>query len=195
MNKQEIIAKLSKNEELKKELIEDLSLQGIKKNKKSVLVALHRGLSACAFNYGAIILSIIALHDAILTKENIELTIFMSFMVCGLSILLSVMMADMIYGKSPGFNSLKQSLIFSGVKKDYTKFKYKKVISLTGLNLLKKYLSSDEMKILLADKDEKLAYNSFNLEVFQQEQEERLKIEQYKKKSDALVDNIYKNNG
>jgi len=194
MNKQAIIAKLSQNEEIKKELIEELFFQGVKNNKKNLFIALSRGFLASAFNYAVIIFCAINFYDTISTRQNIELTVLLSFMVCALSMVISAMITESLYGESPNFTFLKQSIFFSGVKKDYTKLKYKKVISLSGLNVLKKYLSSDEMKILLADKNNKVTYNSFNLQDFQQAQEERLKIEQYKKKSDALVDNMYKNN-
>lgn len=104
------------------------------------------------------------------------------------------MVSHDVYNLSSISDFVKKSFLFSGIKEDFIKFKYNKPISLAGLNILKKYLSSNEMKILLADKDNKLTYNSFNLQDFQQEQEERMKTEQFKKKSDALVDNMYKNN-
>ena len=194
MSRKEIIYNLSQNEELKKDLLQELFSQKISKNKKNLFKALGRGILANVFNYAVIFFSVTSLYNAIITQKNVEITILMSGLVCGLSTLVSVMITDMLYGRSPGFNFLKESFLFSGVKKDFIKLKYEKPISLAGLNILKKYLSSDEMKILLADKDNKLTYNSFDLQVFQQEKEEILKIEQHKKTSDALVDNMYKNN-
>lgn len=194
MSQKEIIYNLSQNEELKKDLLQEIFSQKASNNKKNLLKAFGRGIVANAFNYAGVILSVTSLYNAIITQKNVEITILMSGLVCGLSTLVSVMITALLYGRSPGFNFLKESFLFSGVKKDFIKLKYEKPISLAGLNILKKYLSFDEMKILLADKDNKLTYNSFNLQDFQQEQKERVKIEQFKKKSDALVDNMYKNN-
>lgn len=195
MNKVSVVNKILANSELKKELIEELFSQKISKNKFPLFKALGRALGGGALNYVTIFYFSVLFYmsDSLERKEVLMLYACGGFLGVLFSVI-SVVLSDDFYNLSSIGDFIKKSLLFLGVKKDFIKFKYNKPISLAGLNVLKKYLSSDEMKILLADKDNKLTYNSFNLQVFQQEQEERLKIEQHKKKSGALVDNMYKNN-